>query len=338
MTDYWISGSKYWCEDCKKFISDNKSSRKHHESGATHLENRRKRIADMRHQDIERKKEDNEVDREIQRIKREAVRQHHQDLMTLNKLPSSAAEYSTYQPHESPYGYGNTDTLINYQPGAHAAQPNEMANDDWKYFDEEMIEAQRKRLYGDAYVPSNTDKRKNDAASAAPYVRRRAPISNIQNTDGEGEEDQIQPQETGDEKKENEEEYDPDVQPEVQEEEEKPKKREVNNLIITRATAGIPGYYREVDPSVLYNEYYRLADDEDPTEEQPESTSENINSKKRKDRLSDDDEDRGWEGLSATKERAPEKSLSDQIEQEQGQTVVWKKPKVGANKRGRRNK
>jgi len=160
------------------------------------------------------------VDKEIQRIKREASLQHHQDLMNLKKMSSTAAEFSTYQPIESPYGYGNMDTLSSYQPGVGQGEggPEPPPSDDWKYFDQEMIEAQRKRLYGDNYasapdptIAPTTPTEEKKELPKVPYRRRRAPKKEGEDED---ENEEIYNENKEEDEWKEDEVYDPDVKSE----------------------------------------------------------------------------------------------------------------------------
>jgi len=171
MTDYWISGAKYWCEDCKKFISDNKASRKHHESGATHQENRRKRIADMKNKQKEQLKEDTDMDREIQRLRREAHKQIYDDIA--NQVPIAAKEYVSLRQESSnsnnyyfPYDYPTVPLYKKNTPLV--ANPGTVPPINWNYFDEEMIEAQRRRLFGNRYAQAQEDQEKIETALNTP--------------------------------------------------------------------------------------------------------------------------------------------------------------------------
>jgi len=120
---------------------------------------------------------------------------------------------------------------------------------------------------------------------------------------------------------------------------------------INRDTAGIPGQYKEVDASVLYNQYYRLADsdaDSDAdtndtyTDVTDPSTPDTVTHKKKRkhDEFLDEDVDGdggGWTPSGVGKERVPEQSLSQALEEGEAE-VVWKRPKMGGSKRGRRKK
>jgi len=171
MTDYWISGPKYWCEDCRKFISDNKASRKHHESGATHQENRRKRISEMKNKQKEKLKEDNEMDREIQRLRREAHKQIYDDLA--NQVPIASKEYEMLK-QETPAS--NTRNVFDYPAPLPlyksntplTPNPGTIPPVNWSYFDDEMIDAQRRRLYGRKYESLKEEQEEVLASLTAP--------------------------------------------------------------------------------------------------------------------------------------------------------------------------
>jgi len=221
----------------------------------------------------------------------------------------------------------------NSRSGSSSVNPAGVGSGDWSYFDEEMIAAQRKRLYGNSGNPGNSGNFGNSENSEnsdskppeppkKPYRRRRAPENQEEEETNGGNEYNGDPTFDGNT---NDEPYDPDVHSD----------EENKELKITRETAGIAGAYKEVDPSTLYNQYYRLSTELEEDQsgggdfEEEEFQQSEITKKRKKEISTFDDEENGdWldvqSGTIVLQERQMEKSLSEVLE-EGNSPVVWKK-------------
>jgi len=280
---------------------------------------------------VKQQKEDNEMEREISRLKREAHKQIYSDLN--NQIPIASKEYEALR-QENAYGYGYDNTKNYTTPwvyktdGPLAPNPGSVEPVSWSYFDEEMIDAQRRRLYGGRYEEAKSDQEEIEATANAPQPPPRTiPVDKS----------------------------------------------------LSRYSAGIAGEYKEVDPNLYYNEYYRPAqEEEEPQDSQTNSadpyhyiyqqnypSTENLDnstshspstsnpdiinptniSKYRKlnrgKQLRGEDEDSQEEEvwtqkeIDILKERSPEKTLTQAWEEGQN-TVAFRKPKKNNNKRPRR--
>jgi len=317
-----ISGEKYWCEDCKKFISNNKASRKHHESGATHQENRRRRLADMKHKEQEQQKEDNDMEREIQRLKREAHKQIYSDLN--NQVPIASKEYETLR-QENAYGYGYDNTRNYTTPwvyktdGPLVANPGSVEPVSWSYFDDEMIDAQRRRLYGNRYEQAKSEQEDIESTANEPQPPPRTTPAEKQltryNAGIAGEYKVVDPNLY----------YNEYYRPATEEEPE-------------------PEQTNPADPyHYIYQQNYPSNQDTSPSPStsnpdviNPTSTANKSKNSGKHHRGEDEDsqDEEIWteKGIDISKERVPEKTLNQAWEEGQN-TVAFRKPKKNNNKR-----